>query len=236
MKKAASITLIVPAYNEERNLGNSITTINDTVKRFVADYELIVIDDGSRDSSGAIAEDFAKRNPRIRVVHFKTNRGPGAVYREAIRLATKEYIMLLTGDNGIPAESIARMLGRIGDADILNSYTMNPEVRPIVRRLVSTLYTTMLNLLFGLNVKYYNGLALYKLSLARQVKITTSSFAFHAEVLLQLLKSKQKHSYLEVPVLIQEEEGSATNIFRVKNIIGVCIAIPKMFFRAYFGS
>lgn len=234
MKKAASITIIIPAYNEERNLGNAITTINDTVKRFVTDYELIVIDDGSKDRTGIIAEEFAKKTPKVRVVHFKKNRGLGATYKEGIRLATKEYLTMLPGDGGVPGESLVRVLERLGDADVILSYTVNPEVRPLIRRIVSTLFTKTLNILFGLNLKYYNGTLLYKLSLVRQVKITTDSFAFHPEILVQLLG--KKNSYIQVPIMVQEREGTTTNIFRIKNMVGVCATIVRLFFRTYFGK
>ncbi len=235
MEKKASVSIIIAAYNEEKNLGNAITTIDDTVKRAVTDYELIVIDDGSRDGTGAIAEEFAKKIPKIKVVHFKKNTGYGAVYKEGIRLATKEYVMQLPGDNGVHRDSIAQILGKMGDADVVMSYVINQKDRPLIRRVVSALFTTVLNILFGLNLKYYNGTVLYKLDLVRQTQMTTSSFAFQAEILVQLLK--KGHTYVEVPMrTVQENEGATTNVFRLKNVAGVCAAIAKLFFRTYFGK
>ncbi|MBI2144010.1 glycosyltransferase family 2 protein [Candidatus Woesearchaeota archaeon] len=233
--KKTSVSIIVAAYNEEKNLGEAVTTIDDTLKSAVTDYELIIIDDCSKDRTGAIAEEFAQKNPRIRAAHFKKNRGLGAVYEEGLRLATKEYVMLLPGDNGIHQTSIAQMLEKAGDADIVMSYTQNQKDRPIMRRLVSRLFTTALNALFGLNLRYYNGMVLYKLSLARQAKITTSSFAFQAEILVHLLRKNS--SYIEVPMIaLQENEGPTTNIFRIKNMIGVCATMAKLFFRTHFSQ
>lgn len=233
--KKASVSIIIAAYNEEKNLGEAVTTIDDTVKSAVTDYELIIINDGSRDRTGAIADEFAKKNKRIRVANFRNNKGLGAAYKEGLRLATKEYVMLLPGDNGIHRNSIAQILEKAGDADIVMSYTQNKKDRPLIRRVVSGLFTIALNILFGLNLKYYNGMVLYKLSLARQAQITTSSFAFQAEILVQLLE--KKHSYIEMPMTaLQENEGQTANIFRIKNVAGVCTTIAKLFFRTYSGK
>ena len=108
-----SVSIIIAAYNEESNLVTAINTIDSAVRRIVRDYELILIDDGSTDKTGMIAEKITKKNPKIKVIHFKSNHGLGAVYKEGVRLAKKKYVMLLPGDGG----AVER--GRKGTNDLL---------------------------------------------------------------------------------------------------------------------
>ena len=72
-----SISIIIPAYNEEKNLADAVKTINAAVKSVFKDYELLILDDGSSDGTGVIADNLAKKNAKIRVIHFSRNRGFG---------------------------------------------------------------------------------------------------------------------------------------------------------------
>lgn len=222
-----SITILISAYNEERNLRAAVRGINEAVSSVFGDYELIILDDGSTDKTPEIADQLAKENRRIMVIHNKRNMNVGYSYRAGVAAATKKYVMILPGSGGIPQESIKAFLQHVGEKDIVTSYVTNREARPWKRRLISNLFTTTLNLLFGLRLKYYLGMVCYETSLARQAKITTNSYAFQAEILIRLLH--RGCSYEEISFGIDKAPKPTSKMFRAKNILGVTALMPKLF-------
>ncbi|MBI2140909.1 glycosyltransferase family 2 protein [Candidatus Woesearchaeota archaeon] len=220
-----SITILISAYNEERNLSAAVRNIIEAVGSVFNDYELIILDDGSTDKTPEMADRLARENHRIRVIHNRKNMNVGYSYRAGLTAAAKKYIMILPGSGGIPPESVKAFLQHVGEKDIIVAYVANRETRPVDRRLISTMFTTTLNVLFGLRLKYYLGMVCYETSLARQARITTNSYAFQAEILVRLLR--RGHSYEEIPVNIAPKPSS--KMFRAKNILGVTAFIPKLF-------
>jgi len=228
MKK--SITILIPAYNEERYLEDTVKTLYKILKNMFKDYEILIFDDHSSDNTGKIADKLVKNNSNIRVVHNKNNMGLGYNYQQAVKIAKKEYFGWLPGDNDIPEDSIRSIYSHVGEADIIVPFTVNRKARALHRRVVSGAFTNILNLLFGLHLKYYNGIAIYKTNLIRRVKMRTNSFALQAETLIRMIKGGC--SYKEVPMIIRGIEQS--KLFRIKNLIGVFTTIVRLFFDVNF--
>jgi dolichol-phosphate mannosyltransferase len=229
MKK--SITIFVPAYNEEKNLASAVKRYDKIVRSITPDYEILIVDDGSVDRTGAIADALARANKKIRVVHHKKNMNLGYGYREAVKLARKNYFVYLTGEGETKDKSIKSLLSQMGKADMIIAYIGNPQVRPWFRRIISGSFTLLLNLFFGLRLKYYQGQAIHKTSNLKKIKLTTNSFAFQAETAIRLLKSRKKYSYIQVPYDTVRTTGST--LFRPKNLIGVFTAVLRLFYDIY---
>jgi len=222
-----SITVMVPAYNEEEHLEGTIETIFGVLKELFEDYEILIFDDCSSDKTGVIAEELAKKYKYITVVHNKRNQGLGYNHRIGAQMSTKDYYCWIPGDNDFSGESIKNLLSNIGDEDILLSYPTNKNVRPLYRRVISASFTKSLNFLFGLNLNWYTGVIVYRTSLLKEVRRETNSFAYNAEILIQLLK--KGCSYREFPVQIKGVRGS--NMFKIKNIVGVLTTVARLYFR-----
>ncbi len=225
-KMDKSITVLIPAYNEQLHLKGTVLTVNKVLAELFKDYEIMIINDNSKDQTGQIAEEMKKGNDRIKVFHNSANKGLGYNYRRGIQLASKEYFGWVPGDNDIKEESISNIFSNVGETDIIIPYTSNPKARTLFRRLVSSMYTNMLNLLFGLNIRYYNGIAVYRTEVVRKVKVVTNSFAFQAGILIKLLK--RGHTYKEVPMKIKGVEQSS--LFRINNLVNVARTIVKLFY------
>lgn len=228
MHQKKSITIMVPAYNEEKNLAKTISRYNNIVKTLFYDYEFIIFDDCSSDRTGEIANELAKKNKKISVIHNKENMGIGYNYREGIRLSRKEYYMYFNGKGEYLDSSIREILSNVGKADIIISYIGNPEIRPLYRRIISNTFTILLNALSGFHLKYYTAPVIYKTKVLKNIKTTTStdSIVYFAEVLIRVLR--QGCSYKELPFYIKETKG--TNFFRIKNIIKIFFDINRLFF------
>lgn len=232
-KDKPDITVIVPALNEEGNLAAAVGEVLGALDDNVFDgYEILIFDDGSTDNTGKIADDLAVRNKNIKVIHNGVTRGFGYNYREGVRLSTRDYVIMIAGDNELPGSSIKEVLRHAGSADIVIPYTINKEVRPLLRRIISRAGVNLVNFLFGLKIRYYNGPVLHKSEIIKSVPLTTNGFAYQIEALVQLLKSG--YSYLEVGMNIRIREHGTTKIFRIKNLVSVIRTLNKLFWKIYF--
>ena len=199
-----SITLIIPALNEQAVIRNVAEQAIDCTRTHFADYEVILVDDGSTDSTGEIMETIARNQPNVRVLHNDGNRGLGTCYQRGVALASKNYIMLLCGDGGLPAASLPAIYACVGRADIVIPYMRNlRQIKTPFRYFLSRTYTRLLNILFGFHLNYYNGLPVHRADLLRKITITSKGFGFQGEVLIKLLKSGC--TYVQVGVNGAEE-------------------------------
>jgi len=92
---APRFSVMIPAYNAEATLAETVESV---LAQTFADWEIVIVDDGSTDSTREIAEGLAQREPRIRVVH-QENRGSGGAYNTAVRSARADMLVMLSADD-----------------------------------------------------------------------------------------------------------------------------------------
>jgi len=182
-------------------------------------YEIILVNDGSVDRTLDRMYDLAATDARLHVLNNSINLGLGASYKIGIEATKMNYVMLIPGDNGFPANSIHIILDHIGKADIIVPYVENFAVRSLERILISKLFTAALNSLFWLDVRYYNGTVLHKTSLLRTIEITTNGFAYQAEALTKLIC--RGASFIQCPVEIQERLSGSSSALTIRNLMEV---------------
>lgn len=115
------VSIIVPVYNAEKYIDNCVTSV---VNQTYSKWELLLIDDGSFDSSGMICDNYSRLNSRIRVVHQK-NLGVSAARNRGIECAEGEYIAFLDVDDALPQESLKTLVNSLIDnnADVVMGIT-----------------------------------------------------------------------------------------------------------------
>ena len=227
MNNPRTISIVVPALNEEANIAGAIGQIVPAMDDRFADWEIVLVNDGSTDATAAVMEKLATGNRHIRVVHNERNLGFGGAYKRGVAAARFEYVMMVPGDNEHPTEGLVPILEAVGQADIVLPYVVNPEVRPLFRRVASRGFTTLMNLLFGLRIKYYNGLVVHRTALIRQISITTDGFAYQAEALVKLLK--KGCSYVELGTTLTECKARNSKALKPKNLAVVVGSILKLY-------
>jgi len=147
-----SLSLILPAYNEENNLIEVVEQALTILNELVDDYEIIIVNDGSYDRTGEMAEELARKNPRIRVFHHRYNQGYGATLRDGILQAGGEWIFICDADQQFDLREINKFLPRVAKYDLLIGYRIRRQ-DPIYRRILALVYRYFLLLLFGLKVR-----------------------------------------------------------------------------------
>ncbi len=220
---------MVPALNEGKNIGPTIETVRSIVKPRVDAYEIIVVNDGSTDDTGAVADAAAADDPLVTVVHHPTPRGLGYAYKVGLARAKHANYVYVPGDNELPPQALTSLVDRLGDADIVIHFVTNMEVRTPARRVVSVTYTTLMNTLFGLDLKYFNGAVIHRTELLRGLGGWTDSFAYQTEILLRLLRDGA--TYVEVGCEMVPRTSGTSAAFRPKNVVGVATAIGRLFWQ-----
>jgi dolichol-phosphate mannosyltransferase len=193
------------------------------------DYELLLFDDGSTDRTGAIMDELAAADPgHVRVTHNGTPRNLGGVYKQGIERARMEYLVMVPGDNENPGAAMQAPFDAIGREDIVLPYPVNSAVRGLARHLISRVYVRLLNVLFGLHIRYYNGTVIHRTANLKGLSIKTSSFAYQAEILIKLLCAGK--TFVEVPIEIEPPKvGRRSRAFRWKNIVQVGRTLGLLF-------
>jgi len=224
-----TVSFIIPALNEEANIADAAREAVAAMGGRFADYELLLFDDGSTDRTGKIMDALAAADPRhVRVTHNPTPRNLGGVYKQGIALARMDYVLMVPGDNENPGHALQAPFDAIGRAEIVLPYPVNSSVRGPARHLVSRAYVGLLNRLFGLRVRYYNGTVIHRTANLKGLAIETSSFAYQAEILIKLLCAGK--SFVEVPIRIDPpKEGRRSRAFRWKNMVQVGRTLAGLF-------
>ncbi len=222
----SSITIIIPALNEEGNIVETLQEVVPLLEKHFQDYEVLLFDDGSTDQTGVLADQLAAKNPKIKVTHNKVCMGLGYNYKAGVEKACKDYVMMIPGDNEIKGESFEEMFRLLGPKDIVIPHTVNMEVRPLGRQLLSRAFTSLINLISGLNIQYYNGTVIHRRSIIQKAKIDTDSFAYQAEALVRLIRGGA--TYVETGMVLVERKAGRSKALRMKNVIRVLKSICKM--------
>jgi dolichol-phosphate mannosyltransferase len=230
-----TISVIIPALDEEGNIEATVDEVLDAIGGRFSDCEILIFDDGSSDRTGAITDELAAKDKRVKVTHNKRTMGLGYNYKKGVELAKHDYVILVPGDNQITRDSMIRMFDLINKADIVIPYIDNYWIRPLSRQGISRLFTKIMNLLFWLDLSYYNGPVIHRREIIQKLApIVSNGFVYQAEILTRLIKSG--HSFVEVGMQIRERGSGASKAFSLNNIMSVVRAIAGLMWEIYLGG
>jgi glycosyltransferase involved in cell wall biosynthesis len=230
MELARSVSVVVPAYNEAENLEAAVRDVLDAVRMF-ANYEIIVVNDGSQDETGAVADRLAAELECVRTVHHPANLGLAESYRTGLANARMAYFTFVPGDHEVTRDSLDRIFGAVGTSDLVVPYHGTPWNRTWHRRVLTFVCTTQINMLFGRRLNYYQGPTVYPTALARALPITTHGFFFCTGMLLNALA--MGYSFVQVPLTHQERTYGRSKAVKLSNIIDAELTILKLWWNVH---
>lgn len=215
------ITIFVSCYNEAEFIVDTLDTIIEAFDGSGLSFEIIVIDDVSRDNSAKLVEDYIAGHPQLRIVLRRNglNRGLAQNYVEGAFLGKGRYYRLICGDNAEPVDTIKAVLAEIGKAEMLLPYYVTAEGKSWFRRTLSGAYSKIVNLLSGHRIHYYNGLAIHSRYNVMRWHPITRGFGFQAEIVCMLLA--EGATYREIPVRTVELKGGKSRALTLKNWLSV---------------
>lgn len=229
-----SVSVVIPAFNEEGNIQAAIDSVVAAVNPLVDLYQIIVIDDGSRDQTRAFALEKAKTNSRVLVLSNEGNKGFGYSFSRGVKLAEMEYVTVFPGDNDMAGESLAKLVSEIGDTDLVISYMSKTNKRSLFRRVVSKLFVFIMNTLFGLKLKYYNGAFICRTQVLKAVPLKSVGLATLAECLVRMIT--QGYSYKAIYFEHVGRKSNRSKAFNLKSILAVAETIGILIKDIYFTS
>ena len=143
-----SLSVVMAGLNEESNIRRAVETMRDALKTCTDEFEIIVIDDGSRDATGAIADRIAEEDPRIRVHHNPVNVNYGLSLKRGIALATCDWILHEPLDLPLEPSDIHLFIGHFSEADVVVARRIDRSANSTWRRLTSWANNLLLRALF----------------------------------------------------------------------------------------
>lgn len=156
MTKYPSITIAIPAYNEQDNIEWVVKDSLKNLPLYFNDYEVLVINDGSKDSTGSILNDMIKHHHRLRVIH-QENGGYSKAMLAGITNASKEFVAYLPADGQYLVKDMGKMYPLMDSSDLVLGYRGIRKDYNVYRKILSYGYLIMLFLMFGITVRDLNG-------------------------------------------------------------------------------
>jgi glycosyltransferase involved in cell wall biosynthesis len=228
------LTIFVSCYNEEAYITSTLKTIRSALTEVgnVA-YEIIVVDDCSRDHSASLVEEYIRTSPdeRILLRRNRVNRGLAQNYVDVAFLGKGKYYRLICGDDAEPKDAMVAIFRQIGQADMLIPYYVSSEGKSFSRRLLSNSYSRLVNAISGFRLHYYNGLAVHLRYNVMRWHSNTRGFGFQAEIICILLE--QGFTYKEIPVRTIERKKGDSRALTFKNMLSVAHTLIEIMIRRF---
>ena len=187
-KALTSLSIFFPCYNEAENVGLMIDQAVKTAETYGVDYEVVVVDDGSRDNSAEIVRSKAASNPRVKLVRHERNLGYGAALRTGFKSVSKDLIFLTDGDNQFQIADIEKLFAKIDSCDVVVGYRLDRQDQAH-RRVKGLLWTKQSRFLFGFRVRDVDcAFKLFRRKCVEGLELKSDHLLIHAEILARLKK------------------------------------------------
>jgi len=178
-----SISVFFPCYNEQENVGRTVEKALEVLERLNADFEVIIVDDGSSDGTGQIADEIAGRDGRVKVVHHEGNLGYGAALQSGFKAATKEFVFYTDGDGQFDINEMPSLLALMERYDIVSCYRLNRQ-DSLIRKINGWCWTRLVCLVFGLKIRDIDcAFKLYKREIFDKIELSSIGALINAEIL-----------------------------------------------------
>jgi len=218
-----SLSLILPVYDDDAKLSKVITELEDRfLKLSFTDYELLVfLSRNVRESDKLVGD-----NANVKVFR-EDSREIGVIFARGIKESHKDWVGIWPAYDQISPKSLDAIVPGFYDNDIVVAFIENPEARQWHRRFFSALNTFLLNLLFGLNIRYYH-LPFFRTVVIRNLKITSKGHAAISGTLIRIIKSGR--SFVQSPFIMNPHYfPSKSGAFRFGNIKDIALSHSSLF-------
>lgn len=225
------LTIFMPCRDEQGNVARSLNEVVETLKDYALTYEIIVVDDASKDGSVAEVEQFIKQHPGVNILLKKNPQPLGVSYNlnDAAILGRGRYFQFLSSAFQNRSESLRATFDELGSADIVIT-SMTPDLRAWHRRALSRLYTRLVNAVSGYDMPHYHGTPIFRrIDVVRWHSYRT--VGFYADMITRMLD--EGVSYLVVPTPCHERERGRSRALRIRNLISLFIGFIDMLLRRF---
>lgn len=229
-----SISVVIPAYNEEETIENVVKDATRVLKKVKLDYEILFVDDGSTDRTGKIVDGITRKNKRVRAVHHKQNRGFTGAMKTCFTDAKKQFIFLAPADGQFDFRELPKFIEAIKGYDVVTAYIVKREEKFIEKLKTGFFHLPFLFLsryLLGISLREFSSVSLWRQRVFQSIKIESEdrSAMFLPELISKALKKKYK--FAEVPIQWYKRKGGRPKGKRFFIAIKTSFAMIKLWFK-----
>jgi glycosyltransferase involved in cell wall biosynthesis len=207
------LTVVVPAFNEEALLAGTVRGLREALTALGLAAEIVIVNDGSRDRTGAIADELAGQDAALTVCH-QANQGLGGALCTGFGRARGEFVLTWPADMPAARADLAPFAEKLGAADVLVGVRSRRAGYNPLMRFNSWLYPQLVAALFGLRLRDVNWIQVYRTALIRRVEFTQRGIPMLVEALVRLRDLGA--GFLEVPCEMRPRAAGTASASRPK--------------------
>ena len=209
--RISGISVFLPSHNEEGNVERVVRSYLAECPRVTDNFEVIVVDDGSRDRTGEIAERLAAEDSHVKVVRHPVNRGYGGAVISGIRAATQPYVLLCDGDGQFDPADLERLTPFVPEFDVVAGRRAH-RADPLMRRVNGKAWTLLVDTLLGITISDIDcGFKLFKREKLDGMELRAHGAMISTELMARLAGRGAKVKEVDVrhlPRLTGEQSGA----------------------------
>jgi glycosyltransferase involved in cell wall biosynthesis len=223
---APQVSVVIMAYNEAASLKMVADEITAVVQRLGIPYELLIIDDGSTDGTGEIADRLGQRSGLVRVVHHAPNGGLGAVYRTGFAEARGRYLTFFPADGQFSASSLERLLAVMPSHDMVLGYIPR---RPgmVLSRMLSLLERLLYRALFG-SLPTFQGVMMFRRGLLEEIELESQGRGWAVLMELIIRTSRGGYRITSIPTGIRPRFAGDSKVNNFRTIWANLIQVLEL--------
>ncbi len=192
-----SVSVIIPAYNDESTVGKLIGDCAALLNDICPDYEIVVTNDGSKDNTLQVLEEYANKDSHIRIINHETNKGFGFTIKELYYAAQKDVVLSLPGDYQYSPKELLKMAEGLNKHDFIIGLRVHRN-DPWRRKFQSAVYNLMLRLTYGHKHKDVNSIKLFRRKILNDIQLQSTTAFVDAEFCIRAEKAGYK--VIEIPI------------------------------------
>ena len=224
-----ALSIVLPAYNEEGNIERGVRDAAAAAADLAPPYEIVVVDDGSRDRTGEIlARLAAEMGARLRVVRHPVNEGYGAALRDGFRATTGELVFYTDSDNQFDLRELADILPLMKDVDAVLGYRIDRQ-DPWMRKAVSGGFNRLSSAALGMSVRDLNcSFKLFRGDLIRALPMLSNDFFVDTEMVARIHRAGWR--YVQRGVRHYPRTAGRSTV-RASDVPRTLVSLARMWFR-----
>lgn len=227
MKENFSISFVLPMFNESANIEAAIGVLKSLAEDLTDDYEIIAVDDASTDASAQIVRGIAEYDKTVRLFCLEKNTKFGGAFAKGFKEAEKDVILYMDSDLPVSAEDVKKSLPLVREADIVSGYSKINKGETFLRKIISGVYNSIVQMMFGLNVRDINsGYKIVRKSLVEDLEFLSHSP--FADVELFLHAKRKNATVKQFPLIFKERIGGKSYIARPAVMLATFLDMVKV--------
>lgn len=210
----SSISVVIPAYNDETTITKLVQDTDCLLNEISDDYEIVVINDGSKDTTWSVLQELTKKLKNLRLINHEQNQGYGKTIKELYLCGSKSLVFSLPGDYQFAPKELLTMAQGLNSYDLVIGHRVKRNDPPR-RKLQSNIYNLMLRIFYGCSYKDVNSIKLFRREILDQIKLESESPFVDAELCIRTFRAGYKVVEIPIDHLPRLSQGASGGKFSV---------------------